>query len=63
MAKEWKHGDVVALKSGGPSMTVTHIVTEDGIAQLSRKLFTCAWFSEGEVKEYNFDADALKADE
>ena len=61
MATEWKHGDVVVLKSGGPKMTITDTVEHNGLARLKRPLFTCAWFSGSDVKEHNFDADALEA--
>ena len=50
---EFKAGDVVQLKSGGPLMTVYCIYLEDlGVS--------CGWFYEGEYKNYTFLAHQLK---
>lgn len=40
MANEFKIGDVVRLKSGGPQMTVVAIVNSN------EKLIRCQWFGE-----------------
>lgn len=52
---EFKVGDVVRLKSGGPSMTVTKVDTKD---------VYCCWFNfERETYEYKnqfFPPDTLK---
>jgi len=49
MAEEFKAGDVVKLKSGGPVMTVTQAGTQ---AMTGKKLVWCTWFaaSKGEHK-------------
>jgi uncharacterized protein YodC (DUF2158 family) len=48
----FKLGDVVQLKSGGPSMTVTTAREKDQVG--------CHWFSEhGDIKWFNFHPDAL----
>ncbi len=50
---QFKPGDVVRLKSGGPSMTVEKIGAEGWIV--------CNWFAEGkELKTGTFVADALE---
>ena len=43
MAEEFKIGDVVKLKSGGPNMTV-EVIGEQGVY--------CAWFDKSEKKEH-----------
>ena len=50
MAEQFKTGDVVILKSGGPSMTVEQ-VSEDSVL--------CAWFDKYEKKNGSFPPDAL----
>lgn len=49
-----KIGDVVRLKSGGPSMTVTHT----GNAHETR--CSCSWFAGNEAMSGKFPADALQ---
>lgn len=49
-------GDVVMLKSGGPSMTITNIRQND---QTTVVPYHCVWFVGGEVKEGNFPGAAL----
>ena len=39
MAQEFKVGDVVQLKSGGPLMTVTYVGEQDGAPRV-----WCSWF-------------------
>jgi uncharacterized protein YodC (DUF2158 family) len=46
-----KVGDVVALKSGGPKMTVSEV----GVIKV-----TCNWFANGELKEANLSPQALQ---
>jgi uncharacterized protein YodC (DUF2158 family) len=51
-------GDVVALKSGGPSMIVNDIVLEFGTGE---PLAKCTWFnSSGMVQNENFLLFTLK---
>ena len=50
---EWKLGDVVRLKSGGPKMTVEK--------KLSSTLeFTCTWFNEKDVQRDIFRPEVLE---
>lgn len=46
-----KAGDVVQLKSGGPSMTVQY---------LSGHAAVCHWFNGNDAKQYEFYLDQLK---
>ena len=39
MSTEWKEGDVVMLKSGGPKMTVDCVDPSIGVS--------CSWFEKG----------------
>ncbi len=50
--EQFKVGDVVRLKSGGPLMTVSEI-EEDG-------KYWCVWFSDKERKGDTFTGQALK---
>lgn len=45
-------GDVVELKSGGPSMTVSEL-SKDG------KMVNCMWFSENTPKKHMFTNETL----
>ncbi len=59
-AMNWKIGDVVQLKSGGPAMTVTYvrsIQTEQGEIFKAQ----CDWFYEGTPSVGDFPVDALLA--
>jgi uncharacterized protein YodC (DUF2158 family) len=53
MKKAFKIGDSVRLKSGGPTMTVTHI-TSTGTE------VTCKWFARKQLEEGKFPAMALE---
>ena len=48
---ELTRGDVVRLKSGGPDMTVTHV--------LPGGMIGCQWFEKGELKQGTFLPQAL----
>ena len=52
----WKSGDVVALKSGGPTMTVDWVDTQVGVTTVY-----CVWFDNKELKKEGFQPAALKA--
>lgn len=52
---EWKVGDVVQLKSGGPAMTVTAVGLRSGAS------IQCHWFTDDITKFDTFPPDALKA--
>jgi len=47
----WKIGDVVRLKSGGPSMTLQAIVPSGGVV--------CSWFDGGKLTSQSFAPEAL----
>lgn len=49
---DWKKGDVVELKSGGPYMTIEHI-------KPSGRVF-CLWFKGTERYSGSFDSETLK---
>lgn len=49
---DFKKGDIVVLKSGGPRMTV-HQVHEEGDV-------TCVWFKVNERDQHGFDPETLK---
>ena len=53
-----KVGDVVALKSGGPKMTVA-IENEGNMGNT----FVCEWFYQGEVKKSTFNPETLSLTE
>jgi uncharacterized protein YodC (DUF2158 family) len=60
MAEEFKIGDVVQLKSGGPKMTVTSV----GVEHYSEKpVVSCVWFVETKESRGNFPPDALRKTE
>ena len=49
---EWKVGDVVQLKSGGPVMTV------DGIGGSGKCI--CVWVEKGEPRKATYSPEALQ---
>lgn len=55
---EWKAGDTVRLKSGGPRMTIQEIGT-----MTSETLIVCAWFENTTVKRDKFEPEMLVADD
>ena len=55
---EFKKGDVVQLKSGGPKMTIDDI-GEYGSGNSSHIRASCLWFDGGERKEGEFSLDTL----
>jgi uncharacterized protein YodC (DUF2158 family) len=54
---EFKIGDQVQLKSGGPTMTITK---ESGYGPLENKV-TCTWYVGDKFNEKQFDPATLKA--
>ena len=54
---EFKMGDVVELKSGGPWMTVIRLNVGDG------NLVECQWFEKSQPKAAVFPAEALRVRE
>ncbi|MEX2347722.1 MAG: DUF2158 domain-containing protein [Balneolaceae bacterium] len=49
-------GDIVALKSGGPRMTVEKIISEEG----ENKRYLCKWFKLNDQKEGRYFEYMLK---
>jgi len=49
---DFKKGDVVMLKSGGPPMTVQSICSDGNLS--------CTWFIKGEQKKNDFDPETVK---
>jgi uncharacterized protein YodC (DUF2158 family) len=60
MAEDFKIGDVVQLKSGGPKMTVTSVGT-DHYSQ--EPVVSCVWFAENKESRGKFPPDALRKTE
>nr|WP_319572787.1 DUF2158 domain-containing protein [uncultured Draconibacterium sp.] len=63
MAKLFKQGDVVILKSGGPKMTIEnyHEFVGFNSSSVSDHLVDCTWFdNEGTLQSRTFEQDALK---
>lgn len=59
MNNEFKVGDIVALKSGSPDMTIEQFpFINNGGYEVNTKA-KCVWFSAGEVKRDVFPIDAL----
>ena len=53
---DFEKGDVVALRSGGPKMTVRKIAT----LLLGRRLVWCTWFERGKKADAAFDLELLE---
>lgn len=54
----FKPGDVVTLKSGGPSMTIRWVEAADGVEEAY-----CEWFVDAEQKGGRFATTSLVSDE
>jgi uncharacterized protein YodC (DUF2158 family) len=56
MAKQWKEGDIVQLRSGGPKMIVDRLVhySDDSTSVY------CVWFDGGSKRECDFPPDGLE---
>lgn len=50
-------GDIVRLKSGGPSMTVVRIM--DGTGDSNKGDVLCCWFYNGDLKSFEFPKTLL----
>lgn len=57
MSDQLKPGDVVRLKSGGPSMTVDEIIDEWGL-----KYLYCSWFDQNRMNRDRFPESSLVKD-
>jgi len=56
MNEQWKEGDVVQLKSGGPRMIVDRVVH---FSDDSTSVY-CVWFDDTEKNEGNFPPNGLE---
>ena len=54
MAKRFKTGDIVQLKSGGPKMTV------EGYDAINGRLVQCQWFAGSKLSDGYFEEDVLQ---
>ena len=54
---QWKVGDVVQLKSGGPKMTIINVTS-----LLDSVGIECAWFDDNKPASHIFPPAALSAD-
>ena len=52
---DFKAGDVVMLKSGGPKMTIDKIRSGD-----SGNIATCVWFEDNQPKELRVSLETLQ---
>jgi len=67
---DFKIGDVVMLKSGGPKMTVNHVIgDENGNKMIDSALMVqgfkkgdvnCEWFDGGESKKMSFKKETVE---
>lgn len=57
---EFKKGDVVQLKSGGPSMTVANVGDYSGMGMGPKDGIKCDWFEKNVRKTEVFDRATLK---
>jgi uncharacterized protein YodC (DUF2158 family) len=55
MDTEFKPGDVVRLKSGGPQMTVEKVASWNGAMTAD-----CSWFSDNKLQSGSFPLTSLK---
>ncbi len=56
MANKFEHGDIVRLKSGGPTMTIEELPGEIAAYE---KSYGCVWFKEFDRKYGKFREHAL----
>jgi uncharacterized protein YodC (DUF2158 family) len=58
---QFQKGDVVQLKSGGPTMTVTELGDFSGLGRMGPENGAkCVWFEGAKTHEAVFDVDVLK---
>lgn len=51
----FKEGDIVQLKSGGPKMTVVHVLPGS-----PSSYYDCKWFAGSKLSQGRFSADSLQ---
>jgi uncharacterized protein YodC (DUF2158 family) len=61
MEHDFKVGDPVQLKSGGPVMIIEEIGQREATGAGAKEEAKCVWFSGAVVKERLFDLRTLKA--
>ena len=54
---DFKEGDVVQLKSGGPEMTIEEIIH---VAESGEYVAICKWFDVNEIKKEVFHLSSIK---
>jgi uncharacterized protein YodC (DUF2158 family) len=59
MPQEFKVGDTVQLKSGGPNMTVTKLPDPEGFGELGDGEVNCMWFAGAKRERGSFPPEAL----
>lgn len=61
---EYKAGDIVQLRSGGPQMTVAHVIEPDVILLDNDKLpsYACTWFKGEDLRRDTFKPHELVSD-
>lgn len=63
MAQEFKKGDIVNLKSGGPDMTVEGykaIINLSGPPTEDKSKVKVSWFTQDKLTRETFDVEALE---
>lgn len=58
---DFKKGDVVVMRSGGPQMTVVDLGDYSGYGTGPENGVKCQWFDKAKRMEDVFDVEALKA--
>lgn len=58
---DFKKGDVVVMRSGGPKMTVADVGDYSGYGLGPVNGVKCQWFDKTKMFEQVFDAEVLKA--
>ena len=56
---EFKKGDVVVLKSGGPKMTIRDFTWNAYSGQRNNDEVLCYWFKDGSLVQDEFDVNTL----
>ena len=63
MSSEFKKGDLVRLKSGGPQMTVDNIAPRSMMGESGEIGVWCVWFDKGKEMSSVFGPHVLVLDE
>ena len=58
---EFKKGDLVRIKSGGPTMTIADVRTPNtSFGDDGSQRYTCEWFAGAKIQESVFDEAVLE---